>query len=43
MSENDSIFEIARSLVEDPEYVKALTERIKARTADQKILKLLIA
>lgn len=39
----DSIFEIARALVEDPEYRRVLTEQLEARTADQVLVGRLIA
>ena len=38
-----SISEIARLLVEDPEYVRALTQHLEARTVDPAIVDRLIA
>jgi hypothetical protein len=39
---NDTISEIARALVGDPEFVRALTEQIRTRTADEALLQRLI-
>jgi CHASE3 domain sensor protein len=43
MSEGRSFAEIARALVEDPEYRKALTARLQARTVDTETMDRLIA
>ena len=43
MSGSLPISEIVRLLVKDPEYVKALTRRIEARTEDREIVERLIA
>jgi hypothetical protein len=43
VSASDSIVEIARALVEDPEYRRRLTEQIETRTADQALVQRLIA
>ena len=43
MSEGRSFAEIARALVEDPEYRKALTARLQARTVDAETMDRLIA
>lgn len=42
-SGSDSIVEIARALIEDPEYRRALTEQIEKRTADRALVQRLIA
>ena len=38
-----SITDVIRSLVEDPDYRKALTQQVEARTADQKLVDQLVA
>ena len=43
MSGTDSVAEIVRSLVSDPEYIRLLTARIAARTESQDIIERLIA
>jgi hypothetical protein len=43
MSHTESMQELARSLIEDPEYVRALTERLQTRTADPALVKRLVA
>ena len=39
---NDSFADVTRRLVEDPEYVKALTAQVKARTADPAFIERLV-
>ena len=43
MAEADSFPDVVRSLVENPGYVKALTQQIEARTADRQLVERLIA
>jgi CHASE3 domain sensor protein len=43
MSEGRPFSEIARTLAEDPEYRKALTARLQARTVDAETMDRLIA
>ncbi len=43
MREPDSFAETVRALVEDPSYVKALTQQIEARSADEQLVQRLIA
>lgn len=43
MTEPDALSEVVRSLVENPSYVKVLTQQIEARTADPQLVERLIA
>ena len=43
MAEPDALSEVVRSLIEDPGYVKALTQQIEARAADPQLVDRLIA
>jgi hypothetical protein len=43
VSDGVSIREVARRLVEDAEYRRVLTEQIEARTADQDLVRRLVA
>ena len=40
---SDSLLEISRALLEDPEYRRTLTEQIEKRTADKALVQWLIA